>query len=194
MNTRSTVPPDGPLVSFDPTERAQTLTGKLAPQVFRGRVPRTVTGAINIDALPDFPSIVVQAIHAKVETLSTMVTVRMFFHVYDENQDSQGYQDVLNMMEKAAAALTSWGQGALNGAYPIVMPIEWKLHDEEGTFPHFVGEMTTVWELPSAAPLPDPATADYPDQFALGFIPAEQVTLAGEESPPVLPFNPETPP
>jgi len=161
------------LVPFDPTERAQTLELKKAPRVERGRIPRTVTGEIDADKLADVPHIIVQAIKAKVETQSTIVTVRMCFSAYDENPDSQGYQDVLNMIETAALALTSFGQQAIDKAYPIVMPIEWEMLEAD-CFPHFVGDMTTQWELPSARPLPDSDT--------FGIIPAEHIELRASPS------------
>ena len=146
--------PDEPPVSYDPAERQQTLALKVQPRVVRGRIPRTVTGEIAIDRLPDVPNIVVQATAARVETQSTIVTVRLLFSAYDENPDSSGYQDVLNMLETAAQALTSFGQAAIDKAYPIQMPLDWKFTDTD-YFPHFVAEMTTQWELSSARPLPD---------------------------------------
>jgi hypothetical protein len=158
--------PDEPPVSFDPAERMQTLALKVAPRVVRGRVPRTVTGEIALDKLPDCPHVIVQAIKAKVETQSTLVTVRMLFSTYDENPDGSGYQDCLNLIETAALALTSYGQQAIDQAYPIQLPIEWSLVEPD-CFPHFVGEMTTTWELPSARPLPDPEV--------FGIVPAENI-------------------
>jgi hypothetical protein len=92
--------------------------------------------------------------------------VRVFVNAYDENPDCSGYQDVLNMAEALAIALTSFGQGAIDESYPIVMPIDWKLI-ESHTFPHFICEMTTNWELPSGRPLPD---------FDKYFAPAEAIT------------------
>jgi hypothetical protein len=151
--------PDEPPVSYDPAARAQTLALKVAPRVVRGRVPRTVTGEIAVDKLPDVPNIIVQAIKAKVEQPSTIVTVRILFSTYDENPDSQGYQDCLNLIETAAQALTSFGQQAIDQAYPIQLPLEWTLIEPD-CFPHFVGEMTTTWELPSARPLPDDVAFD----------------------------------
>jgi hypothetical protein len=142
------------VVPFDYTQRAQSQEQKLVPRVERGRIPRTVTGEIALDKLADVPNIIVQAMKARVETASTEVTVRIGFSTYDENPDSQGYQDVLNMIETAAIALTSFGQQAIDKAYPIVLPIEWEIIEAD-CFPHFVGEMTTTWELPSARALPD---------------------------------------
>jgi hypothetical protein len=165
--------PDQPPVSYNVTERAQTLALKVAPRVERGRIPRTVTGEIAIDRLPDCPNIIVQAMKAKIETDSTKVTVRIGFSAYDENPNSQGYQDVLNMIETAAIALTSYGQKGIDDAYPIILPIEWEMIDAE-CFPHFVGEMTTMWELPSARPLPDSET--------FGIIPAEHIDLRASSS------------
>jgi len=154
-------------VPFDYTERAQMLEGKVAPQIIRGRIPRTVTGEIEVDKLPDFPHVIVQTVAAKVETQETLLTVRLLFGAYDENPKSHGYQDVLNMIETAAIALTTYGQGALDQAYPIVMPIEWKLIEADA-FPHFLGEMTTTWQLPSGRPLPDSEN---------GLVPGEQISM-----------------
>lgn len=160
--------PDEPPVSFDPQERMQTLALKVAPRVVRGRIPRTVTGEIALDKLPDVPNVIVQAIKGKVETESTVVTVRILFSTYDENPDGSGYQDCLNLIETVALALTSYGQAAIDKAYPIQLPIEWSLVEPD-CFPHFVGEMTTTWELPSARPLPDMDT--------FGIVPAEHIEL-----------------
>jgi hypothetical protein len=159
--------PDDEPVSYDPTERAQTLALKVKPRVERGRVPRTVTGEIAIDQMSNFPSVIVQAVSARAETQETIVTVRIFVHMYDENPNSGGYQDCVNITEMLTAALTSYGQGALDDAYPIVMPIDWKLIEAD-TFPHFIAEMTTNWEMPSGRPLPDAETfgivpAEYPE-------------------------------
>lgn len=156
------------IVSFDPKQRAQTLELKAVPRVVRGRVPRTVTGEIALDKLPDVPNVIVQAIKAKVDQQSTVVTVRILFSTYDENPASQGYQDCLNLIETTALALTSFGQQAIDQAYPIQLPIEWTLIEPD-CFPHFVGEMTTTWELPSARPLPDEAF--------FGIVPAENIEL-----------------
>lgn len=157
-----------PLVSFDPDERAATLTLKVPPRVERGRVPRTVTGELAVDRLPDCPSIIVQAVAAKIETASTFATVKILVNAYDENPDGGGYQDVGNLSEAIWIALTSYGQQGIDAAYPIVMPIDWKLIEAD-TFPHYIAELTTQWELPSARPLPDSET--------FGIIPAEQIAM-----------------
>jgi hypothetical protein len=143
-----------PTVPYDYTGRAQSLLGKVPPMIVRGRVPRTVTGEIDPNQLPDFPSIAVQVTEGKVETHETHVTVRIFFHAYDENPNSQGYQDVLTMTEVVAYALTSYGQKGIDNCYVIMLPFEWRI-PEGITFPHFIGEMLTKWKLPSARPLPD---------------------------------------
>jgi hypothetical protein len=150
--------PDDVPVSYDYTERAQTLALKVPPRIERGRIPRTVTGDIAIDKLPDHPSITVQAVASRVEIVNSnvqrTVTVRLCFNAYDENPDSGGYQDVLNMIEQAETALTSFGQQGIDQAYPIVLPIDSKI-EESDTFPHYIGEMTTSWLLPSGRPMPD---------------------------------------
>jgi len=153
------------VIPYDYDERAQTVALKVKPRIERGRVPRTVTGEIDLDRLPDCPAIIVQVVDARVEIQETVLTVRILFSAYDEDPASRGYQDVLNMMEAAAIALTSFGQKGLDDAYPIVMPIDWKLL-EANTFPHYCGEMTTKWQLPSARPLPDADEC---------FIPAEHI-------------------
>jgi len=165
-------------VPFDYTQRAEALEGKQPPQVRRGRVPRTVTGEINVDELPNFPAIIVQTISASVRASDTLLTVRIFANAYDENPNSGGYQDCINMMEVMAIAFTSFGQGALDKAYPIVMPFEWKVL-EPHTFPHFIGEMLTVWQLPSSRPMPDMDA----DLFPGIRTPAEHIELRGEYDP-----------
>lgn len=161
------VPPDN-VVSYDPVERAETLYLKVPPRIERGRVPRTVTGEIAVDKLPDCPSIIVQVINARVEmdnsNTTKVVTVRILVSAYDENPNSQGYQDCLNMMEAIEIAFTSFGQQGIDQAYPIQLPIDWKLVEAD-CFPHYIGEMTTSWVLPAGRPMPE----EY------GFIPAEHL-------------------
>lgn len=152
-------------VPFDYKERAQTLELKQPPRVERGRVPRTVTGEIAVDKLPDFPAVIVQAVAARAEIQSTTLTVRIFVNMYDENPDSSGYQDCLNLTEALTLALTTFGQGAIDKSYTIIMPIDWRLVEPD-TFPHYIAEITTQWELPSGRPMPD-----IPD----GIIPAEHL-------------------
>lgn len=159
------------VVSYDPDERAQTLALKVSPRVERGRVPRTVTGEIAVDKLPDCPAVIVQAVAAKIENDCTHATVRILVNAYDENPDSAGYQDVQNISEAIWLALTSFGQQGIDKAYPIIMPIEWKLVEAD-TFPHFISEMTTIWELPSARPLPD--------SEIFGIVPGERIELRRE--------------
>ena len=165
------VDPDDPPVSYDYIQRAQTLALKVPPRVERGRVPRTVTGEIAVDKLPDFPSVTVQVVSAQVRVDETIATVRIFVNCYDEDPASGGYQDCFNITEAIAIALTSFGQAAIDEAYPIVLPIDWKLVEAD-TFPHYIAEMTTTWELPSARPMPDA------EKF--GIVPAEHLEFKGE--------------
>lgn len=182
LNVAQSTAPQHPIVEdpdnvvpYDPTGRAQTLKLKVPPQVVRGRVPRTVTGEIAVDKLPNFPAVIVQAIKAKVEIKSTIVTVCIYVNAYDENPDGSGYQDVLNMTEAISMALTTFGQAALDQAYPIVLPLEWELIQPD-TFPHFIAEMTTQWELPSGRPLPDAET--------FGIVPGEHLDMRTQYQDP----------
>jgi hypothetical protein len=174
--------PDQPPVSYDPTTRAQTLALKVPPRVERGGIPKTVTGEIPVDKLPDCPAIIVQAISAKAEATVTLVRVRILVSCYDENPDASGDEDVQNILEMLTQALTTYGQRGIDLAYPIVMPIEWKLIEHD-VFPHFLGELVTHFEMSSARPLPDPATGDF-DPFVFGIVPAEQIELRGEAAAP----------
>jgi len=119
------------------------------------------------------PSIIVQAISAKVETLSTFVDLKICVAAYDENPNGQGYQDVLNMIENMVPALTSYGQKGIDESYVIVLPMEWHLIEAD-MMSHFAGEIVTKWELPSARPLPD-------DEM-FGIIPAEKIDLRATHS------------
>lgn len=174
------------VVSYDPTSRSQTLMLKVPPRVVRGRVPRTVTGEIAVDKLPDCPAIIVQVVSAKVQNNETLATLRICVSAYDENPDGSGYQDVQNMVEAISIALTSFGQQGIDQAYPIVMPFEWKLNEND-TFPHYIAEITSEWELPSGRPLPD--------SEIFGIVPAEHIELRGsypgaQYPPPPPPYEP----
>jgi hypothetical protein len=173
--------PDAPPVSYDPEQRAQTLYLKVKPRVVRGRIPRTVTGEIAIDKLSDVPNIIVQVVSARVEKTETAVTARIFVNMYDENPDGGGYQDCLNVTETIAQALTAYGQGALDQAFPIIMPLDWKLIEPD-TFPHFCAEITTAWELPSGRPMPD---------LLESMIPSEQLGMGLQSGQPeeITSFN-----
>src|SRR5215471_3643015 len=157
----SIAPPDpdpDTYVSYDPKQSAETLYLKVAPQVVRGRVPRTVTGEIALDRLPDVPAIIVQAVEAKVNMTDSHtvkeVTVRILINAYDEDPASGGYQDCINMAELLEIALTNFGIQAIDQAYPILFPIEWRINEND-TFPHYIAEMTTHWQLPAGRPMPD---------------------------------------
>lgn len=160
------------VVPFDYTQRSQSLEGKIKPLVVRGRIPRTVTGDIALDSLPNVPNVIVQAIKGKVDTvdkvIEKIVTVRLLFTTYDENPDSQGYQDVMNLIEAAEIAFTSFGQQGIDKSFPIVLPIDWSMIEAD-CHPHFVGEMSTMWRMPAARTLPDLET--------FGIVPAENIDV-----------------
>jgi hypothetical protein len=121
----------------------------------------------------------VQAISGHVGKDETHVVVQIFFHAYDEAPASQGYQDLTNMIEMVALALTSYGQKGIDDAYPIVLPMEWKIPEAQ-YFPHYIGEMHTTWQLPSARPLPGP------DETLDRITPGEQIDMGVTEEEPVL--------
>ena len=162
------------VVPYDPDGRAATLKLKVPPRVVRGRVPRTVTGEIDVEKLPDCPAVIVQAVAAKIENTETTATVRILVNAFDEDPDSGGYQDVQNISEAIWIALGSFGQAGIDRAYPIVMPIEWKLVEAD-TFPHYIAEMTTLWTLPSPRPMPD--ATDKEDVFPI--VPMEHAEIRG---------------
>jgi hypothetical protein len=143
-----------------------------------------VTGEIAVDQLPDFPSIIVQSVAAKIAADETQATVRILVVAYDENPDSSGYQDVQNMSEVMWIALGSFGQQGIDQAYPIIMPIEWKLIEADA-FPHFLAELVTMWELPSPRPMPDSET--------FGIVPTEHIETRDSFAPEFT-VNPEEQP
>ena len=155
QNDQVPTDPDQPPVSYDYTERAQTLALKVPPRVERGRVPRTVTGEVAHDKLPDCPAIIVQAVSSKIDYTEQVVLVKICVSAYDEHPDSGGYQDLQNMIEVMTQNLASYGQKGIDQAYPIVLPMEWKLNETD-TFPHFIAEITCHWQMATTRPLPDP--------------------------------------
>jgi hypothetical protein len=157
--------PDEPPVSYDPTARAQTLYLKVPPRVERGCVPRTVTGEIQVDRLPDCPAIILQATGATTITKDShnqkTQTVKFWIVAYDENPNGSGYQDCLNMVEQLETALIQFR--VIDEAYPLLMPVEWRLVEAD-TFPHFIVEMTTSWQVPAARPWPTLAESIIPGE------------------------------
>ena len=139
-------------VPYDFKARSESLIGKVPPKVYRAQIPRTVTGVVDVARLPNVPAVILQAVSGTVATEpdSSNATVRILCNVYDENPEGTGGEDLLNLTEKIFLNLGSDGQDVIDRTAAIVMPITWLISEE--TFPHWVSEITTNWELPPLAP------------------------------------------
>lgn len=150
--------PDHP---FNPEDQSETdeWIGRKPPAVYRGFIPRNVTGVINAQMIPDYPSIVVQAKKTSDVFPSgnkeSEITMHILFGAYDPNPNYRGYQDVLNMFEATRMAL--WKAQIIGETIGLREPFEFEMQDDY--FPHFFGLLVSTWTLPT--PDYDLATTDH---------------------------------
>lgn len=128
------------------------------PKIVAGWIPRNVTGLISLDQVPDYPVIILQTTGVEYQYDEAVATVRLLIGAYDEDPDYQGYKDCLNMAEAIAHAFFAWR--VIDDSYSLVPPAKWAMIEAD-TFPHFLAEMTTQWELPTATWLGDDTIHTY---------------------------------
>ena len=73
------------------------------------------------------------------------VNVRILVGIYDESPDSQGYRDVLNIIEVIRQELLTLPSRVLEQRYRLEMPLKSYLFDEQA-WPIYFGQIETVWE------------------------------------------------
>ena len=135
----------------DETERVRILTNKMAPRIFIGSVPWTITGAIPPDALPVYPSIVVATERVSSFYELGSIDIRIFAGTFDQSPDQGGRLDLLTMMETIRAALFQFGEdigGVTRLASPsqAAKPISYQMA-RENPLGYFFAEMIAIFDL-----------------------------------------------
>lgn len=65
--------------------------------------------------------------------------------VLDDNDNYQGYKDVMNVIEKIKQRLFT--KKIYNSVFEIIYPFKWVIHDED-TYPYYFGGIESNWEMP----------------------------------------------
>ena len=94
------------------------------------------------------PYIIVQLVNGEIGLSSNTVAVRLIIAIYDDDNNSQGYSDVLNVIEKIRQHYTKYP--ILNRKYFAKIDdknsFEWSLPDED-TYPYYFGGVQLNFEI-----------------------------------------------
>lgn len=93
----------------------------------------------------DYPFIILRLLSCKDEDNGSTATVKIIIGTYDEQADSKGWIDLLNIYNKIRLSLLE--KRVIGSKYRLKTPVSFILHEEQ-PYPQFVGEITTEWELP----------------------------------------------
>jgi len=72
--------------------------------------------------------------------------VAFIISIYDDDDNYQGYKDVMNIIEKIIQRLKT--KKLYNKQFELISPLKWLVHDED-TFPYFFGGIETNWNMPN---------------------------------------------
>lgn len=64
--------------------------------------------------------------------------------VYDDNDNYQGYKDVMNIIEKIKQRLFT--KKYYNNQFELIKPFKWTIYDED-TYPYYFGGIETHWKM-----------------------------------------------
>lgn len=94
-----------------------------------------------------YPYVIVQIYDGEQEKENDPETAKIIFIVgsFDDNQDNQGYNEVVDAINKIFIDLKKDPQQDLK--FELKYPIKWTLHDEDVS-PYFFGAIETTWSVP----------------------------------------------
>lgn len=92
-----------------------------------------------------FPYIVIMPQIGKLEIDEETVTTTLTYGIYDENDNKQGFADILNMIERYKNHLI---HKRMIGGYEVLFPITWEIQDED-SHPAYFGGIAITWKLQS---------------------------------------------
>jgi hypothetical protein len=72
--------------------------------------------------------------------------ILIFFGLYDDDQNYQGYKGVLNMLRRLETHL--FRKRIIDSRYRIEHPFDWSIYDED-VYPFYFGGAETTWTLPA---------------------------------------------
>ena len=135
----------------DELERIRILTNKIAPRIWIGAVPWTITGVIPPDALPEYPSIVVATDRVASGFDLGFIDIRIVAGTFDQSPEQGGRLDLLTMMEVMRQAFFQFGEDIggvtrLASSSQAARPITYTMA-RENPLAHFFAEMIATFDL-----------------------------------------------
>jgi hypothetical protein len=134
----------------------------IPPSVYSGYIPAHVTGDTDVNVIPDYPSIIVQATKGRHTYIEGFVTAEIVVGCYNDDLKMRGYRDVLNLIMNITTAL--WQQNPIGNNYSLQEPYEWMMLDST-KHPYYRGHITSTWLINTPSPQRDPITALPYSQF-----------------------------
>ena len=158
--------------------RTQTLEGKVPPAIWAGYIPLTITGEIDPERIPKYPSVIVSTDYNEFSYQGGLAAVRLFAGTHDMDKEREGRRDCVNIMETIAAALFSAdtidGTVTLCRSDDATRPIRWTMIKGD-TFPFFFAEMLAIFMVPT------PTWLDRARMYDSGIMPFHQAGTPKDE-------------
>ncbi|MEF3312616.1 hypothetical protein PV433_27370 [Paenibacillus sp. GYB004] len=100
------------------------------------------------DDAEHFPYAIVRVLSGGTEDEQEASTckVLIFFGLYDDDPNYQGYKDILNMLRRLETHL--YRKRIIDNRYRIEYPFDWSVYDEDA-YPYYFGGAETTWTLPA---------------------------------------------
>lgn len=92
-----------------------------------------------------YPYIIVKLADGEQENETSAHKIKVLFviGVFDDSYDNNGYQDVVNIVQKLIAGLKS--KPIIEKKFVLDYPMRWLVHEED-VYPFFFGGVETYWE------------------------------------------------
>lgn len=65
--------------------------------------------------------------------------------LYDEDDNYQGYKDVMNIIEKVKQRLKT--KRFYSNQFELKLPLKWVIHEED-IYPYYFGGIESIWKMP----------------------------------------------
>lgn len=117
-------------------------------QVFDQHLPNKEKSKDRFPEHSLFPNVIIRMQQGEQHEAEEQIGVRVIFVacVYDTNDDNQGYQDVMTIIEKLYQHFSK--RPLVGDRYQIQYPIRWDYQDED-TEPYFFCSLDTTWAMPT---------------------------------------------
>ncbi|MDR7318913.1 hypothetical protein [Brevibacillus nitrificans] len=95
-----------------------------------------------------FPYAIVRVQEGNIPTVTDAETcnVLIFFGLWDDTLDFQGYKDVLNVITHLKIHL--FKKRIIDQRYRIEYPFDWAIDEDDSNHPYYFGGAQTTWTLP----------------------------------------------